>query len=98
MYLECHLKGVWDWLIAVMDSTEGQLRFGAALSETSDQSHPGHPLYSTFVRNQRERPAVREEPRVLQVLGAGRRSRFGAPPKVSTGKLTEFLFFSEKFL
>lgn len=66
-----------------MDSTEAQLRFGSALSETTDQSHPGHPLHSAYVRTQRERP-VREEPRVLQVLGS-RRSRFGAPPKVNTG-------------
>lgn len=31
--------------MAVMDSTEAQLRFGSALSATTDPSHPGHPLY-----------------------------------------------------
>lgn len=30
-----------------MDSTEAQLRFGAALTQSSDPTHPGHPLYSS---------------------------------------------------
>ncbi|XP_064474178.1 E3 ubiquitin-protein ligase UBR5-like isoform X2 [Ornithodoros turicata] len=31
-YLDQHLKPTWDWLVAVMDSTEAQLRFGCALT------------------------------------------------------------------
>ena len=45
LYLEFHLKPTWDWLITVMDSTEAQLRFGSALSETTDPNHPSHPLH-----------------------------------------------------
>lgn len=41
-YLDYHLKPTWDWLVAVMDSTEAQLRFGCALSNHSDPS--GGPL------------------------------------------------------
>ena len=37
-FFEFRLKPVWDWLINVMDSTEVQLRFGAALSSTSAAS------------------------------------------------------------
>ncbi|XP_050027437.1 E3 ubiquitin-protein ligase UBR5 isoform X3 [Dermacentor andersoni] len=37
-YLDYHLKPTWDWLVAVMDSTEAQLRFGCALSNHSDPS------------------------------------------------------------
>ncbi|KAH7947257.1 hypothetical protein HPB52_008998 [Rhipicephalus sanguineus] len=37
-YLDFHLKPTWDWLVAVMDSTEAQLRFGCALSNHSDPS------------------------------------------------------------
>ena len=47
LYLEYHLKPTWDWLLTVMDSTEAQLRFGAALTQSSDPTHPGHPLYSS---------------------------------------------------
>ncbi|CAG0886409.1 unnamed protein product [Darwinula stevensoni] len=36
LYLEHHLKPTWDWLLTVMDSTEAQLRFGAALSAATD--------------------------------------------------------------
>lgn len=39
-YLDYHLKPTWDWLVAVMDSTEAQLRFGCALSNHSDPSGP----------------------------------------------------------
>ena len=45
LYLEYHLKPTWDWLITVMDSTEAQLRFGSALSDTTDPSHPSHPMH-----------------------------------------------------
>ena len=48
LYLEYHLQqayGTWDWLILAMDATEAQLRFGSALIETTDPSHPNHPLH-----------------------------------------------------
>uniref|UniRef100_A0A8D8RW40 E3 ubiquitin-protein ligase hyd n=1 Tax=Cacopsylla melanoneura TaxID=428564 RepID=A0A8D8RW40_9HEMI len=44
-YLEQELRPTWDWLVTVMDSTEAQLRFGASLTNSSDPSHPSHPLY-----------------------------------------------------
>ncbi|XP_054273224.1 E3 ubiquitin-protein ligase UBR5 isoform X2 [Macrosteles quadrilineatus] len=44
-YLEARLKPTWDWLLTVMDSTEAQLRFGASLTQSSDPTHPGHPLH-----------------------------------------------------
>lgn len=37
-----------------MDSTEAQLRFGSALSESTEPSHPNHPMHSLYVRTQRE--------------------------------------------
>ena len=79
LYLEYHLKPTWDWLIAVMDSTEAQLRFGSSLSEATDPSHPGHPMHSSYVRNLRDK-ANREEQRILQTIDTRRRSsRFGPP-------------------
>ncbi|KAK6633415.1 hypothetical protein RUM44_004018 [Polyplax serrata] len=45
LYVDYHLKPTWDWLLMVMDSTEAQLRFGAALTNSSDPNHPGHPLH-----------------------------------------------------
>lgn len=59
-----------------MDSTEAQLRFGAALSDTTDPSHPSHPLHASYVRNLRER-ATREEQRILQTIENRRRTRTG---------------------
>ena len=32
------MKGNWDWLMTVMDSTEAQLRFGSALSNLATES------------------------------------------------------------
>ncbi|GAB1606363.1 E3 ubiquitin-protein ligase UBR5-like [Argonauta hians] len=75
-YLNRHLKSTWDWLITVMDSTEAQLRFGSALSNSTDPASPSHPLHSNYVRNLRER-SNREEQRVSQVLDNRRRTRFG---------------------
>lgn len=75
-YLNRHLKPTWDWLITVMDSTEAQLRFGSALSNSTDPASPSHPLHSNYVRNLRER-STREEQRVSQVLDNRRRTRFG---------------------
>ncbi|CAG2184492.1 EDD1 [Mytilus edulis] len=54
-FSEWNLRHTWEWLFDVMDSTEAQLRFGSALSNTSDQSNPVHPLHSNYVRTQRER-------------------------------------------
>ncbi|CAK9249869.1 unnamed protein product [Sphagnum jensenii] len=34
-FIEIRLKPTWDWLMTVMDSTEGQLRFGCALTNTT---------------------------------------------------------------
>ncbi|KAL4218424.1 E3 ubiquitin-protein ligase ubr5 [Mactra antiquata] len=75
LYLEYQLKPTWDWLITILDSTEAQLRFGSALSNTSDPSNPSHPLCHS--RNARERTG-REEQRILQVVDTRRRQRFGA--------------------
>lgn len=33
--------------MAIMDSTEAQLRFGASLTQSSDPQHPRHPLHLT---------------------------------------------------
>ncbi|CAL1532111.1 unnamed protein product [Lymnaea stagnalis] len=79
VYLEQHLRPTWQWLVAVMDSTEAQLRFGSALSNNSDPSCPQHPLHANYARTQRERAAPpREETRTLQVIDHNRRRlRFG---------------------
>jgi len=37
--------------MAIMDSTEAQLRFGASLTQSSDPQHPRHPLHSTTTAN-----------------------------------------------
>jgi len=37
--------------MAIMDSTEAQLRFGASLTQSSDPQHPRHPLHSTTTTN-----------------------------------------------
>ncbi|XP_055998190.1 E3 ubiquitin-protein ligase UBR5-like isoform X2 [Ostrea edulis] len=74
-YTEMHLTLTWDWLINIMDSTEAQLRFGAALCHTTDPANPNHPFHSNYVRNLRER-TNREESRILQALDR-RRARFG---------------------
>ncbi|XP_025408185.1 E3 ubiquitin-protein ligase UBR5 isoform X3 [Sipha flava] len=49
--IEKSLKPTWDWLMAIMDSTEAQLRFGASLTQSSDPQHPRHPLHSTTTSN-----------------------------------------------
>lgn len=36
LLIEYHMKPNWDWLMSVMDSTEAQLRFGSALSYSTD--------------------------------------------------------------
>lgn len=76
LYLEYQLKPTWDWLITIMDSTEAQLRFGSALSNTSDPASPSHPLHTSHSRAARDRSG-REETRILQVVDS-RRRRFGA--------------------
>ena len=81
-----------------MDSTEAQLRFGSALSNTSDPSNPGHPLHSNYIRSQRERTNQEEHPPISQVLER-RRARFGTIARKKFYKLflvrfIHFLFFS----
>ena len=44
LMIEATLKLNWDWLMTVMDSTEAQLRFGSALTNSTDPNQPGHPL------------------------------------------------------
>lgn len=44
--IEIKLKPTWDWMFAVMDSTEAQLKFGAQLTNCTDPTHPLHPLNS----------------------------------------------------
>lgn len=44
--IEIRLKPTWDWMFAVMDSTEAQLKFGAQLTNSTDPTHPLHPLNS----------------------------------------------------
>ena len=44
LMIESTLKLNWDWLMTVMDSTEAQLRFGSALTNSTDPNQPGHPL------------------------------------------------------
>nr|KAG5701108.1 hypothetical protein BaRGS_002584 [Batillaria attramentaria] len=76
-YVEEQLRPTWEWMVAIMDSTEAQLRFGSALSNTSDPSCPQHPLHSNHVRTNRERSTPRDDPRPLQVIDSRRRHRYG---------------------
>ena len=95
LYLEYHLKPTWDWLITVMDSTEAQLRFGAALSETTDPSHPSHPMHSSYVRTLRER-ATREDQRMLQSIDSSRRrtrtGEAGCPSEIAVQSAPQMCF------
>ena len=45
--IEYLMKPNWEWLMAVLDSTEAQLRFGSALAGATDPAHPSHPLYAS---------------------------------------------------
>ncbi|RWS09512.1 E3 ubiquitin-protein ligase UBR5-like isoform X2 [Dinothrombium tinctorium] len=78
-YLENRLRPTWDWLITVMDSTEGQLRFGCALTNTSSgtgsiTSFPGQVSHVN-----RQSSSRRSEDRLSQTIesrngGSSRRS------------------------
>ncbi|GFO10305.1 E3 ubiquitin-protein ligase ubr5 [Plakobranchus ocellatus] len=99
VYLEQYLWPSWQWLVAVMDSTEAQLRFGTALSNSSDPSCPQHPLHASYTRTHRERapPPPREEARSLQVLDHNRRRlRFGtlAPNTDGNSARRDFLSYA----
>lgn len=99
VYLEQHLWPSWQWLVAVLDSTEAQLRFGTALSNSSDPSCPQHPLHASYSRAHRERapPPPREEARSLQVLDHNRRRlRFGtlAPNTDGNSARRDFLSYA----
>ncbi|BFZ21562.1 hypothetical protein BsWGS_24601 [Bradybaena similaris] len=96
LFLEQNLRPTWQWLVAVMDSTEAQLRFGSALSNNTDPSCPQHPLHASYTRTQRERAGPpREEARSLQVLDHNRRRlRFGTPATSSDGNSARRDFLS----
>jgi len=50
--LEKKLNPVWEWLFKVMDSTEGQLRFGCALTNgIQAASQSGHSMHSHHYRS-----------------------------------------------
>ena len=49
-FIETRLKPTWDWLMTVMDSTEGQLRFGCALTNSSGSFSAANP--TTFPPSQ----------------------------------------------
>nr|XP_018904419.1 PREDICTED: E3 ubiquitin-protein ligase UBR5 isoform X3 [Bemisia tabaci] len=68
-YLEGPFKPTWDWMLAVMDSTEAQLRFGASLTHSSEPSHPAHPLHSSSI-SAPSGLAVRSNPNSLLSLSA----------------------------
>lgn len=42
--MEKELRPTWEWLWIIMESTEGQLRFGTSLVAASDPSQSGHPV------------------------------------------------------
>ena len=54
-YTNMHPSLTCDWLIDIMDSTEAQLRFGAAHCHTTNPDNPNHRFHSNYVRNLRER-------------------------------------------
>lgn len=84
-FIEDHLAPTWQWLVALMDSTEAQLRFGSALSNTSDPSCPQHPLHSTHARPSREARPPRDEPRIQIIDSRRARHRFGAVASSTDG-------------
>ena len=67
-------QATWDWLCSVLDATEAQLRFGSALTETTDSSHPSHPLNPNYGRSSRERLA-RDDVTQAMLVDSRRRSR-----------------------
>ncbi|XP_075242846.1 E3 ubiquitin-protein ligase UBR5-like isoform X3 [Convolutriloba macropyga] len=50
-YVDKRLYITWEWLSSVLDSAEAQLRFGAALINSTDTNHPLHPLNASQRRN-----------------------------------------------
>ncbi|XP_077989768.1 E3 ubiquitin-protein ligase UBR5-like [Glandiceps talaboti] len=95
MYMEYHLRPTWDWLVAIMDSTEAQLRFGQALNSTTDPSHPSHPLHSIHMRNLRERSRDRgtqDEFNILQTFE--RRGRLGHVGDTGNTNRHDFLSYA----
>jgi E3 ubiquitin-protein ligase EDD1 len=76
-FIEIRLKPTWDWLMTVMDSTEGQLRFGCALTNTTGStglSSPTIPLSTqqsqgsrtTTITSATRRVNLNDENRVTQ--------------------------------
>jgi len=80
-YLENRLKPTWQWLITIMDSTEGQLRFGCALTNSSTSLATSNPLttfsYPTIQANRaqnRNRIDRAMEVRLSNPANTGRRT------------------------
>ncbi|XP_033640318.1 E3 ubiquitin-protein ligase UBR5-like isoform X2 [Asterias rubens] len=64
MIMEISLKPTWDWLVCIMNSTEAQLRYGKALTSSTDPGHPTHPNHAQYMRSLRgaaREAATREE-------------------------------------
>ncbi|RWS30595.1 E3 ubiquitin-protein ligase hyd-like isoform X4 [Leptotrombidium deliense] len=82
-YLENRLRPTWDWLITVMDSTEGQLRFGCALTNTSSTTAGTMSTFSSHVQHvPRQGTVRRSEDRLSQnaEVRAGGSSRRSTAP------------------
>merc|ERR1719370_533788 len=46
--IEYLMKPNWEWLMAVLDSTEAQLRFGSALAGATDPTAPFSSIISIY--------------------------------------------------
>lgn len=76
--IEKRMRPTWDWLVSVMDSTEGQLRLGCSLTNSSI----GVPSFSGHAAGSRASSSRREESRSVERSSVSRRStatRFSAP-------------------
>ena len=68
----------------MLDSTEAQLRFGSALTETTDSSHPSHPLNPNFGRANRETRSTRDElAQAAMFVDSRRRGRLPTSEKIN---------------
>ncbi|XP_071962133.1 E3 ubiquitin-protein ligase UBR5-like [Antedon mediterranea] len=80
MYVDYHVKVTAEWLTSIMDSTEAQLRFGKAVTSSTDPAHPTHPLHTSYIRGLRgsdREAATREEESFYRNLENRRRGRGG---------------------
>jgi E3 ubiquitin-protein ligase EDD1 len=69
--VERRLKPTWDWLLTVMDSTEAQLRFGAALSQASGKGN------NSSSESQSQRHGSGRHGRNRDLRNSGSRDRHG---------------------